>query len=88
MTLDAPMSNTSNFKIFPNPVQNVLLVSFPENIQSTTLSIYDILGKRVNETLITVDSRAINLEHLPSGIYIAKLQTDSHKVNTFKLIKE
>ena len=88
MTLDIPISNGSGFNVFPNPVENILHVSFPENVEHTVLAIYDILGKQVIEALINQDYKAINLEHLPSGIYIAKLQADNRKTNTFKLIKE
>jgi len=88
MTLDTSVSIGAEFKVFPNPIQNILQVSFPENIERTTLTIYDILGKQIIEILIFQDYKAINLEQLPSGIYIAKLQTDNQKTNTFKLIKE
>ena len=88
MTLDTPISSGVEFKVYPNPVQNILQVSFPENIAQTTLTIYDILGKQIIEALIFQDYKAINLEQLPRGVYIAKLQGDNHKTNTFKLIKE
>jgi hypothetical protein len=88
MTLDNPVSNVAEFKVFPNPVKNILQVSFPDNITHVTFTVYDVLGKQIIETLLYQDYKAINLEQLPPGIYISKLQADNQKSTTYKLIKE
>jgi len=88
MTLNMPMSIALEFKIFPNPVKNIMYVSFPDNIIRASISIYDVLGKQIMESIIRGENRIINLELLPRGVYIAKLKTDNQKTNTFKIIKE
>jgi len=88
LTLELDKTQQSIFKIFPNPLQNILQINFPENTESASLIIYDILGKQVTKAIITQDNKRINLDFLPSGIYIVKLQGDNQNVNTFKLIKE
>lgn len=88
LTLKVETVQQPIFKVFPNPVKNILQIDLSENIENTTILLYDVLGKQIAKALISRDQRAINLEHLPSGIYIAKLQGDNQKTNTFKLIKE
>jgi hypothetical protein len=88
LTLELDETQQSIFKIFPNPLQNILQIDFPENTENASLIIYDILGKQITKAIITQDNKRINLEYLPSGIYIIKLQGDNQNVNTFKLIKE
>jgi hypothetical protein len=88
MTLELDKTEQSIFKIFPNPLQNILQVDFPENTKNASLIIYDILGKQILKAMIEQDNKRIDLEYLPSGIYIVKLQGDNQNVNTFKLIKE
>jgi serine protease AprX len=88
MTLELDKAQQSIFKIFPNPVQNILQIDFPKNNKSAMLIIYDVLGKQVVKAFIEQDDNQINLEYLPSGIYILKLKGYNQNVNTFKLIKE
>lgn len=64
----------NSLQIFPNPSTNgkVFFNSKHQEIQS--ISFYNVLGKRVDSK--TVNSKAIdfNLNHLNSGIYIAKIK--------------
>jgi serine protease AprX len=88
LTLELDKLQQSIFKIYPNPVHDILRIDFLENIETITLIIYDVLGKQVVKSLINQNNKSINLEYLPKGVYIAKLQGDNQNVNTFKLIKE
>jgi len=88
MVLDTTNSTQERFKIFPNPVSEKLQIDFPKNTESVNIIIYDILGKQIIETEVNRDNNTIDLEYLPSGVYIAILQGQNQKENTFKLIKE
>lgn len=88
MVLDTVTNSIEQFKVFPNPVQNILHVNFPENTQEAMVYIHDVLGKQILKTALTQDSKNLNLEHLSSGIYLVRLQGSNQKTNTFKLIKE
>lgn len=90
--LDAALSVESDllseFKIFPNPIQDNLQIVFPDEIETATLELYNILGKQVFSSVIYKNKKTINLESLSNGIYIVKIQTDTKSSKTFKLIKE
>ncbi|TJY36306.1 S8 family serine peptidase [Pontimicrobium aquaticum] len=78
----------TEFKIFPNPVKNLLFINFPENVNSADVKVFDVLGKLVIDTTIYINNRSLNLSSLSRGMYIAKLQGDNKKANTFKLLKK
>jgi hypothetical protein len=75
------VSNESNFKIYPNPVNNFLNINSTNEINSI---IYDITGKKVLES----DLKNINLEQLSKGIYIIKIRDLTNNISeSMKIIK-
>jgi len=83
--LSNPIFNTSSFKIYPNPVKEILFINTKENIAIKTIKVYDILGKLVLEenNLFT----QLNLSTLDSGLFLVKIETDKG-IGTKKIVKE
>lgn len=52
---------------------------FTGSLHGEYLSVYDISGRLIQYTQITTNSR-ISLEHLPQGIYVAKVNSETIKV--------
>ena len=88
LALELRDSQRIKFRIFPNPVDNILQITFPANVDQAQLVVFDVLGKRVLETVVFEQDNHVNLETLSNGIYLAKLQAANGTFNTFKLIKE
>jgi len=65
-----------NFKLFPNPVNNILNISSDKNINK--VSIYDNLGKVVLS--VEHPSSKINIEQLKSGMYSIAIIYDDAKI--------
>ena len=76
--------NNINFDMFPNPVENILNVSFVDN-QKTSYKIYNINGQEVKAGML--NQKEINVSNLKSGIYFLELH-DGHKTSTKKFIKK
>jgi len=81
----------SKFKIYPNPVQNELIIERNGNqVESSTIRIYAITGVLVAQYLDVKPGfkrQTIDLSHLPSGIYL--LNVSDNDMNGFmRLIKE
>jgi hypothetical protein len=72
-----------NVKLYPNPTRNNFTIYGVEN--NATLEMFSAMGQKVLEQEFTGETR-INL-NLPSGIYIAKITSDS-KIATKKIIVE
>lgn len=74
------------FKVFPNPANEVLNIHIPTANDITTLRIFDVLGKSVLEIDITASSRQLDISSMASGLYILNFQSGTAS-KTFKLIK-
>lgn len=61
-----------HLKIYPNPVKDVLTIHFLEGQGNDVLMIYTILGELIKEKYSSSTTVSINLDELPSGVYILK----------------
>lgn len=78
----------NDVRIYPNPTNNIINISFPENIFSENLSIkiFNVLGELVySKFLIQSGITTIDLNNIPKGLYIIKLFDDQIHV-TKKII--
>lgn len=76
-----------NFAIYPNPVKDVLHVSFPKEVKSAVITFYNMLGKEVKKLQISPSENQVMLSNLPRGVYIATVIADQTK-NSFKIVKQ
>ncbi|MEH6535856.1 MAG: S8 family serine peptidase [Psychroserpens sp.] len=74
------------FKVFPNPVTDILNVQIPSANEIITLRIFDILGKTILEQIITTSSNQLDVSSMASGVYIVSFQSGNAS-KTIKLIK-
>jgi len=58
-----------NISIYPNPTSGTFYISIPENLQPTSLKIFDLNGKCVLSRNNIVKEQEINL---PQGVYLVK----------------
>ncbi len=68
-------SNNSPFIIFPNPVSDNLIIECSDNgILTGQLQIYDLLGKIQKNTSVSGNGQfRINMDEIPSGLYLLKI---------------
>ncbi|MBL0026872.1 MAG: T9SS type A sorting domain-containing protein, partial [Saprospiraceae bacterium] len=79
------------FRIYPNPTSNVLnVIGKVENNAGFKIAIFNVLGKKLEEKLLTVDgedvSTQLNLENYSNGIYMISIYSDNSK-QVFKVYK-
>ncbi|EDM42918.1 CHU large protein; uncharacterized [unidentified eubacterium SCB49] len=74
-----------DFNFYPNPVNDILNVSYTQNIESITF--YDVSGKKVLTSILNATSGAINISELSSGLYIVEAKTQTSN-GTFRVIVE
>ena len=70
---DAIEENVVAFNIYPNPVENEIIVSSEEIIEEIT--IYNVLGTMVYAEQCTTNNVRLNVSDLSSGVYFVKLRT-------------
>ena len=72
------------FKLYPNPVKDILNLSYSKDI--TSVQVFNITGQTLLEQSINETSGQINMANLSSGAYFVEVKSsDSYK--TFKVIK-
>ncbi len=86
------IDNKLNASIFPNPVQSILNIKIPQNIESNVqISIYDFSGKNIStqqmDKIVENQNITINVSDLSSGFYILKIQSKDLTYSS-KFIKE
>ena len=84
-TLSMPQDEFSSFRAYPNPVKNMLHIDL-NAAKTTTIEIYNILGKKVISKVIQ-DSGNINTQNLSPGIYILKISQRNTSISK-KLLKQ
>jgi len=77
--------DSSNFTFYPNPVKDVLNLSYSKNIDN--VQIMNILGQEVLAKSINATQATIDMSSLPTGAYLVRLASDN-QVKTIKVIKE
>jgi len=77
--------DSAKFAYYPNPVKNVLNLSYKQNISD--VKIFNILGQEVLTKSVNAAQGQVDMSNLPSGNYIAKI-TSNNVVKTIKVVKE
>ena len=74
-----------NFRSYPNPVKDVLNLSYNKTISN--VSVFNILGQEVMIKSINANQSQIDMSGLTAGTYLVKVTADN-QVKTIKVIKE
>ncbi|MDR0969656.1 MAG: T9SS type A sorting domain-containing protein [Lentimicrobiaceae bacterium] len=75
-----------NLNFYPNPARDNLTIYSTEIKENTTVSVYDLLGKKLFETMMRNENQVVDISMLQAGIYMLKAQT-SNQTFTSKFIK-
>ncbi len=81
-TLSVPTVDLISLKMYPNPATDYLM--FSEGFQGSTYTIYDIMGKSLQNGVL--NSNKINLT-LNSGLYLIKLETNGTQMTKKIMVK-
>lgn len=77
--------NASAFKFYPNPVKDILNLSYIQNI--TNVEVYNLLGQKVFENTLEANTTQVDMSDFSSGNYFVKVTADN-QTKTIKVIKE
>ncbi|NNK82982.1 MAG: S8 family serine peptidase [Flavobacteriaceae bacterium] len=86
--LEYEASKRQEYKIYPNPVKDILNLQFYGTVEEAEISVFDILGKQLFTKELTINKNTIDFSEVRKGIYIVTISTKKADVKTFKLIKE
>ena len=70
--------------IYPNPVSSTITLKIPQSNNVTKrVTITDMLGKIIKESVITQEEVSINLSSCDSGTYILNVTDGEHKLSNY-----
>lgn len=76
--------NNANFKYAPNPVTNVLNLSYSKEISN--VAVFNLVGQQVMAKTTNAAQSQIDMSELASGTYLVKV-TSGNEVKTIKVVK-
>ncbi|WP_299136168.1 choice-of-anchor V domain-containing protein [uncultured Tenacibaculum sp.] len=62
-----------NFKMYPNPVGNVVKIDLPTETREAKVQVYDYTGKLLKSENVSLLQKEVNIEELPIGMYLLKI---------------
>lgn len=74
------------FALYPNPVRDVVLISFPENIDEASFILVDLTGKEFARGKVQPAKNGIDMSSYPSGVYLLSLNSTGN-VQHFKILR-
>ena len=77
--------NELGIKVFPNPANEWLNFKLPVHAGEITVELFSISGQRVMSTTLFAPLEAIQVGHLPAGLYLVKL-TDGNGIGSTQRI--
>ena len=83
--LGNPSFDNDTFIAYPNPVQDVLNLSYTGNI--TDVAVFNLLGQQVMTKTIHASKGQLDMSNLAAGSYLVKIMADN-QVKTIKIVKE
>ena len=84
-TLGSNSFDTSNFVAYPNPVKDVLNLSYKTAISN--VKVINLLGQEVVNAKANTNDVQVNMSALNAGVYIVNVTVDD-TVHSIKVIKE
>ncbi|OFY96257.1 MAG: hypothetical protein A3K10_03945, partial [Bacteroidetes bacterium RIFCSPLOWO2_12_FULL_31_6] len=75
------IKHNSTLKIYPNPTSNDINIAYDKTSSTLTLSIFDIMGRSVFETVLHDDNSIFSLDvsFLQSGTYLIQLNHSTER---------
>jgi hypothetical protein len=79
---------TGNFVLYPNPTKDLVTIEFGETFTGKVI-VYNAIGQEVlKQTVSTSKSTSLDLGAFAKGVYFVKMQSESAKERTVKVVKE
>lgn len=77
-------TNTEDFKVYPNPTNNIFNIILPNPSEHFTISVYSSLGQ---ELFKMSNKTSIDISNFPKGIYFLTVK-NYNRIMTTKIVKE
>lgn len=87
LTLSEEDYSINDFTISPNPSKTYFTINLPTFSEYATISVYDVLGKKVFDSKFNSLSATVNVSQWNDGIYLVRVSTET-ATNTKRFVKQ
>lgn len=82
-------TSNQNIILYPNPTTDVLFVDFQsESFTNSSYRFLDAQGKIIMEGEFTKSKNQLNLQGIPSSLYILQIIQNNKQIKSYKIIKK
>ncbi len=74
--------------LYPNPVQSVFKIKTQTNASIKNIAIYNILGKKVMEKMLSINTNECNISDLGTGVYLVEITNNNGGIVFKKIVKK
>ena len=85
-SLSAASFDNTNFTYYPNPVKDILNLSYVSNISKVT--VFNLLGQQMISSTLNANQGQLDMSALATGTYLVKITTVDNLEKTIKVIKQ
>ncbi|MCB0442505.1 MAG: T9SS type A sorting domain-containing protein [Flavobacterium sp.] len=85
-TLSTVSFDNSNFKFYPNPVKDILTISYETSISK--VYVVNLLGQELISKSINANESQLDLSTLSAGTYLVRITTEDNLEKTIKIVKQ
>jgi hypothetical protein len=76
------------FSVYPNPAQQIINVAAASHDRTLQVALYDMTGKLVYDVQTLSNPAQIDLQHLPTGLYVMRIQGENESsVQRIEIVK-
>lgn len=84
---NAKKTSVKEIRLYPNPFNNQFIVEYELEKSSANLTIYNLMGVKVAEQILTSSKTMVDLSNVSNGIYFAVIVDGNIKTNQ-KIVKQ
>jgi PKD repeat protein len=82
------VNSTGNFVLYPNPTKDLVTIEFGETFTGKVV-VYNAIGQEIlKQTVSASKTTGIDLSAAAKGVYFVKMQSESARERTVKVVKE
>lgn len=78
--------DNSNFKFYPNPVKDLLTITYETSISK--VSVVNLLGQQLMSKSVNANESQLDLSTLSAGTYLVRITTEDNLEKTIKIVKQ
>lgn len=79
-TMATEQNQLQDYKVYPNPVKDLITIELLESGTETTVEVFNLLGQKVMQTTSFYGTKTLDFSGLTAGVYLLKINSSIVKI--------